>query len=172
VGVIQDAELAGRAATAVELADRHHCGAGRARLVEAGLTRQHQGKPTRLVEYPAHVRCEPDGGIALLGRQRELSCDHREHPVGVKAPPRQAEEMEGHWRRFRAMAAFRAPEGIDAFTDRTLAVRADSAGNWRAVHADRRSDWAYALAMSHLAEEILQAAPGSPAPTTHQAGHD
>jgi hypothetical protein len=86
--------------------------------------------------------------------------------------PRPAEEMEGHWRRFRAMAAFRAPEGIDAFTDRTLAVRADSAGNWRAVHADRRSDWAYALAMSHLAEEILQAAPGSPAPTTHQAGHD
>ena len=71
--------------------------------------------------------------------------------------PRPADSIGRHWWRFRAMAFFRVPERIDFFADRTLAVRWTGIGGWRAVHAAKRTDWAYALAMSQLAGEILDA---------------
>jgi hypothetical protein len=69
--------------------------------------------------------------------------------------PWPADTIGRHWWKFRSMAYFRVPERIDCFADRTLAVRRTGTGGWMAVHAAKRSDWAYALAMSQLAGEIL-----------------
>jgi hypothetical protein len=71
--------------------------------------------------------------------------------------PWPADSIGRRWWHFRTMAFFRVPERIDVFADRTLAVRWTDTGGWTAVHAAKRTDWAYALAMSKLAGEILDA---------------
>lgn len=72
--------------------------------------------------------------------------------------PRPSDQLSEHWRRFRQLAGFPVPGRIETFADRTLAVRRAPTGEWTAVTADRRTDWAYALAMSQLADEILEPA--------------
>jgi hypothetical protein len=69
--------------------------------------------------------------------------------------PRSADTIGRYWWKFRMMTHFRVPECIDFFADRTLAVRRTGTCRWTAIHAAKRTDWAYALAMSQLAGEIL-----------------
>ncbi|MBA9005330.1 hypothetical protein [Thermomonospora cellulosilytica] len=69
--------------------------------------------------------------------------------------PRPADEITRYWRRFREMSPFAIPHEIDPHADRTLAVHGAPSGRWTAVHGDKRTDWAYGLAVSHLAEQMI-----------------
>ncbi|TCC36328.1 hypothetical protein [Kribbella speibonae] len=69
--------------------------------------------------------------------------------------PRGAHESGSHWSRFREMTPLDLPAHLTEFADRILAMCPDGKGGWLIAHAERRTDWAYALAMSQLAETIL-----------------
>ncbi|GAA1892470.1 hypothetical protein [Actinomadura bangladeshensis] len=70
------------------------------------------------------------------------------------APRGLAERLRG-WRRFRrSAAAFGIPEQLEDQAGRLLVVR-HGADGWTAYHADRRTDWSYAVALAQSADDIL-----------------
>lgn len=76
--------------------------------------------------------------------------------------PAPAEETTEAWRRFRAVSRLAPPDGLDEHADRLLTARADLIGDWTAVHAGRRTDWAYGFALTHLADTVTAERPGTP----------
>lgn len=116
------------------------------------------------------VGATPNASTAGLGWELDaiIAAGALDRTIFLLAP-RPADTVGWHWWRFRGMAFFRIPEPIDFFADRTLAARWTGAGGWTAVHAAKRTDWAYALAMSRLAGEILDMPDQSQPTAEHKA---
>lgn len=69
--------------------------------------------------------------------------------------PREPDERAQAWRRFRRIAGtFGIPEQLERQAGRLLVVRHGPDG-WIAYHADRRTDWSYAVALAQAADDAL-----------------